>query len=367
MNRPAASPVTGPAQERVQQMLDRFIASGSSGIQVAAYHRGKLIVDAWAGPADPATGRMVDGDTLFPVYSTSKGIAATAVHRLAERGVLDYESPIARWWPEFAANGKAAITLRQALDHSAGMPHLPEHGSMAGTCDWDAMCRAIAAQPPIDPPGARTLYHAITYGWLIGETASRADGRRFQRILAEDVAKPIGADALFIGIPEGVEHRVTPVAYVPPKDPPAAAPDPIGERAVPPWVKPLEDWLNRSDVRRACIPASNGIMNARSVARHYAALLGDGLDGVRLLREDTLAAALKPSGPAGSRFGLGYALMGPDADPGSVFGHSGYGGSTGLGDRRSGLAFALARQGLYDPYSVDPVLAEIRSALSLPT
>jgi CubicO group peptidase (beta-lactamase class C family) len=357
------------AQVRVQTLLDELVANGkSSGVQVAAYHHGKLVVDAWAGEADPATGRMVDGETLFPVFSTSKGLAATAVHRLVERGMLAYDDPIARFWPEFAAHGKGAITLRQALNHSAGMPQMPLGIGMAETCDWDGMCRMIADMPPIYEPGSRTVYHAITFGWLIGETASRADGRSFPQILDDEVSKPLGLTGAFIGIPDRVAHIVTPIESIPvPPDPntkPApAATDPIGERAIPTYVKPLEAWLNREDVRRACIPASNGIMNARSVAKHYASLLGDGVDGVRLISEATLEHALRASGPD-PRKGLGYILYGPDADPAGSMGHGGYGGSQGFGDRRSGLAFALARRRMNDPGSADPVAAEIRQALA---
>ena len=326
--------MSSTANDRVQHLLDRLVTSGqSSGIQVAAYHDGKLVVDAWAGEADPATGRMVDGDTLFPVFSTSKGLAATAVHRLVERGVLAYDDPIARYWPEFAANGKSGITLRQALNHTAGMPQMPEHGTMADTCDWNGMCRAIAAMPPIVPPGSRTIYHAITYGWIIGETASRADGRSFPQILDEEVSKPLGLTGAFIGIPDAVEHLVTPIEFVsavPSPATPAAPPDPIAARAIPQWVTPLVDWLNRPDVRRACIPASNGIMNARSVAKHYAAITGGTVDGVRLLNDATIAEALRPTGPDPRR-GLGYVLYGPEADPGAVFGHGGYGGSQDCG------------------------------------
>ena len=362
--------MTSTANDRVQQLLDRLVASGqSSGVQVAAYLDGKLVVDAWAGEADPTTGRMVDGETLFPVFSTSKGLAATAVHRLVERGVLAYDDPIARYWPEFAANGKSGITLRQALNHTAGMPQMPELGTMADTCDWNGMCRAIAAMPPIVEPGSRTIYHAITYGWIIGETASRADGRSFPQILDEEVSKPLGLTGAFIGIPDRVEHLVTPIDFVPPATPPVPAvpavpPDPIAARAVPQWVLPLEAWLNRPDVRRACIPASNGIMNARSVAKHYAALAGGTVDGVRLLSEATISEALRATGPDPRR-GLGYGLSGPDADPGAVFGHGGYGGSNGFADRRSRLAFALARRRMSDPGSADPVVAEIRAALGL--
>src|SRR5581483_11117811 len=115
------------AQEQAQAVLDRLVASGAErGLQVAAWHNGRQVVDAWAGVADPATGRAVNGDTMFTVFSVTKGVAATAIHILAERGVLEYDAPVARYWPEFAQNGKARVTLRQALCHQAGIPRMPE-------------------------------------------------------------------------------------------------------------------------------------------------------------------------------------------------------------------------------------------------
>src|SRR5690242_13306618 len=115
------------AQAAVQAVLDRLVAEDQErGLQVAAYLDGKLIVDAWAGIADPTTGQLVDGDTLFVVFSTTKGITATVIHLLAERGLLDYDRPVAHYWPEFAANGKGHITVRHALTHSAGIPQLPD-------------------------------------------------------------------------------------------------------------------------------------------------------------------------------------------------------------------------------------------------
>lgn len=359
------------AQRRVQAFLDDLVATGkSSGIQVAAYHCGTLIVDAWAGEADPATGRMVDGDTLFPVFSTSKGLAATVVHRLVERGVLAYDEPLATWWPEFAAKGKGAVTLRQALNHSAGLPQMPHDASMAKTCDWAGMCRTLAGMDLAFEPGSRTHYHAITYSWLIGEPACRATGKTFPQILHDEVSAPLGLDGAFIGIPDRVAHLVTPIEAITPPPPPAdlTAPPPaapsVFDDVIPAWVKPLEAWLNRPDVQRACIPASNGIMNARSVAAHYAGLVGDGLGGVRLLSEAGLEEALRATGPDPRR-GLGYGLYGPDEDPSGRFGHGGYGGSLGYGDRRNAFAFGLARRRMSDPGVADQVGGLIRETVGI--
>ncbi len=338
------------AQSEVQRVLDRAVLEGTErAIQVAAYLNGELIVDAWAAPA----ARPVDGHSLFPFFSTGKGIAATAVHRLVERGILSWDEPIALHWPEFAAAGKGGITLRHVLNHTAGLPMMPEQGDPGQTCDWDAMCTFLAAATPLHPPGAQRHYHAITYSWLLGETARRADGRDFGRIIEEEVCRPLGIDTLFFGLPAAKLPLCVDAEKAPPEasPPPATSPppDPVAQRAIPSWIGPLEDWINRDDIRRACIPSSNGFGNARALARHYAALVGKGVDGVRLLAHATVAAATSwdapahAAGPGNGRWGLGYSLQGPDVAPGVVFGHDGYGGSTGFADVRCDLAVAIVK------------------------
>ena len=144
----------GDARERVQAVLDELVDSGAErGLQVAIYVGGELVVDAWAGVADPATGRLVDGDTLFTVFSTTKGIVATLIHILVERGLLEYDAPIARYWPEFGANGKEGITVRHALTHTAGIPQMPDGVEIADLCDWSSMCRRVADLGPLWPAG----------------------------------------------------------------------------------------------------------------------------------------------------------------------------------------------------------------------
>lgn len=355
-------------QDTVQRILDRAVADNrESGVQVCAYHHGRLIVDAWAAPRS----RRFDGDALVPVFSTGKGIAATAIHRLVERGVLDYDAPIARWWPEFAAAGKAGVTLRMAMDHSAGLAQLHEDGRIEDLCDWGGMCWRIAAAAPVHEPGQRKHYHAITMGWILGETARRADGRGFARIVAEECFAPIGVADWRFGIADADLPRVVcaetaPAARpgTPPSQPSTAPPvsDPVAERAIPWWVRPLEDFINRDDIRRACIPASNGFASARTMARHYAALLGAGVDGVRLVSERTVEAASIQSAIPG-RWGLGYGLSGPESAPGAVIGHGGYGGSTAFADRRYGLAVGATRARMGAGSVLGEAIQAIRDAL----
>lgn len=333
------------AQVRVQQLLDRLVNEGHEcGLQVAVYKDGRLVVDAWAGLADLATRRPVDGRTLFPVYSTTKGVAATAIHLLVERGRLDYDMCVADCWPEFAARGKGQITLRQVLNHTSGIPQMPPGIGFAELCDWDAMCRAIADLEPLWAPGTNRVYHAMTFGWIVGEVARRVDGRPFQRIIREDICRPLGIEDLYVGIPDVVEPRVATLDA--PGDPPPPF-EGISAQAIPAWLGPLDLVINRPDVRRACIPASNGIMSARAISRHYAALLPGGVDGFELLPPHRVRLATQVPelcGPIGDTppppIALGYFRMSPDN---SCFGHGGYGGSMGFADPGHRLAFGFAK------------------------
>ena len=338
-------------QDKIRELVERAIAQeGEGAIQVAVCLEGKCVVDVSAAPENVC----LDERSLLPIFSTGKGIAATAVLRLVERGVLDLDAPIASYWPQFAANGKEHILLRHALNHTAGLPMLPLQEENISACDWRAMCVWLENQAPLHAPGAHRYYHAVTYSWLVGETASRADGRPFSQILHDEVLAPLSSGNLYIGVPEErladcVNAEPLPVTDTPT---PASVPNPVSARAIPEWIKPLETWINREDVRRACIPASNGFGTAREIARHYAALIGKGIDGVRLLSDETLDAAtcwqheVEGAIPGEGRWGLGYALHGPDAEPGARFGHGGYGGSTGLADRRSGFALGVVKSRL---------------------
>jgi CubicO group peptidase (beta-lactamase class C family) len=341
--------------DKVKTLLEGMVASGHErAIQVAAWHRGRPIVDAWAGIDEERGGTPIDGESLFPVFSTSKGIAATVVLRLIERGLLDPAAKVASYWPAFAASGKERTTLAEAMSHRAGVPQMPDGVGAEDSADWAAMCRRVAKLEPLWPSGSRMHYHAITWGWLVGEPACRVAGRDFGSLLQEEVLKPLGIRGFYLGIPAELEDRVLSLDCWPPTPPAAGAPipvpDPIGERAIPASVRPLEAFMNRSIVRRACIPASNGIGNARAIAKLYAALSGSGADGVRLLDAKTVYEATRLCKPPlaktdelPQKFGLGYGLYGPAEDLGSVFGHGGYGGSTGFVDTRVDLAFALAK------------------------
>lgn len=334
-------------QKNIQTLIDSLVSEGSErGVQVVVYSHGKLVVDAWAGVADLKTGKPVDGDTLFPVFSTTKGIAATMLHLLAEKGKVDYDQPIASLWPEFAAHGKEKVTVRHALTHTSGIPQMPEGITLERVCDWDWMCAAIAQLKPQWEPGTVISYHAMTYGWIIGEICRRIDGRTFEQRLEEDIRRPLGIRDIYCGIPDSVENRVATLEEVLSAEQ-ASAPIPNHATltSVPMGIGPFAEWMNRSDARRACTPASSGIMSARACAKHYASLLKGGVDGVELLPPSRMKLAAEPYLPPSCKpeegRGLGYGLN-LGGFPGS-FGHAGYGGSEAFAIPEHGLALCLTK------------------------
>src|SRR4029453_13828859 len=166
------------ASAKVRATLETLVRDTPEiGLQVAAYLDGKLVVDAWAGLADKAPKKPVDGDTMFMLSSTTKGVTATCMHLCVEKHKLDYDMPIVKVWPEFGANGKEAATLRHALSHRTGVPQTPVGYTPDWLPDWDKMCRGTAALKPMYPIGERTAYHSLNYGYINGEILRRVDGR----------------------------------------------------------------------------------------------------------------------------------------------------------------------------------------------
>ena len=354
------------AQKKIEALLQRVVSEGKErGVQVAAYLNGELVVDAWAGIADAATGLPVTGDTLFPVFSTTKGIAATLIHLLVERGQLTYETRIAEVWSEFGVNGKENITVRQALNHTSAIPYMPEGIGQAELCDWPTMCTAIAQLKPAWEPGTKHEYHAVTYSWIVGEVACRVAGRPFPQLVQEEICRPLGIENMFVGIPDAVEPRVAILEEIfeePQK------PLPIGEpQSVSQFMWPLHEWMNRPDSRRACVPASNGIMDARSLAKHYAALLPGGVDGVELLPPERIRLATQFQ--KGIPHAGGYQFVGDPELLGTVklpaFGHGGYGGSNAFADPKHRLAVGLTKNLFSKQGATELILAELKSALGI--
>ncbi|MFE9457520.1 serine hydrolase domain-containing protein [Streptomyces californicus] len=340
-----------------------FTRHGDIGAAVCVYWHGRPVVDLWGGVADVDTGRPWDRDTLQLVYSVTKGATATAAHMLAERDMLDLDAPVATYWPEFAANGKAGIPVRWLLSHQAGLVALDEPLPLAEALAWDPMAAALAAQRPLWTPGTAHGYHGRTWGWLVGEVIRRVSGRSPGRFFADEIARPLGLD-FFIGLPASERERVSRMVYRRPDVdlttfPAESLPVELREQ-VAAWRDPAS-FSNRAfavtdpaaidfdspEVQAAEIPSSNGIGTARALARMYAALIGE-VDGVRLLTPEALASATAEQAAGRdqvmvipSRFSAGFMLptgSNPMTGP-NAFGHTGRGGSLAFADPEHGIAF----------------------------
>lgn len=315
-----------PRFEPLRDLLASRLANGADhGASVALTVDGELVVDMWGGWADAAGTRSWDADTLVLVMSITKALTGICGNICIERGLLDPQAPVSRYWPEFAAQGKESVLVQHVFDHRAGLPAVPVEPDRWG--EWDEVCAALAAAAPAWPPGTAHSYHAFTYGWLVGELIRRVTGEMPNDFLQKEVCGPLGADA-WIGAPAAVDARLAEV--VPAQ---ALVMDP-----------------------RWQIPAANGFSNARSVARILGVLAcGGQLGDVRLLAESTIddATSAAVTGPwhggvmhpsfATIRFARGFQLnseylhMGPNP---RAFGHAGGGGAITWADRERRMSFA---------------------------
>lgn len=355
-------------QSKIQSVLDRLVSDGAErGAQAAVYFEGKLIASAWAGVADGRNGAPVREETLFPVFSVTKGITATIVHQLAEKGLLSYDLRIADVWPEFATQGKDTLTLRHALLHTAGMPALPTGVTFREILDWDFICAALARTKPQWPPGEFMTYHAKTYGWLAGEVVRRIDGRPFSQIVREEICRPLGIETLHIGL--AADAPPPSIAFI--EEPGTAAEPILTETEVdtlPAAEIPVRRQVNYPGMWSACLPSTNGLMNARAIARHYAALVPGGVDGVELLPPSRVKIATEcvtgadPQGNPSQRQ-LGYHPFVMEGKTG--FGHGGYGGSTGVAWPELRLALGFTHNLLGPVSNSEIIFREITQALSL--
>ncbi len=364
---PAISGAVAPGWEPVRDaFVANFTERGEVGASVCVYHEGVPVVDLWGGIADAASGRPWTRDTIVLVYSMTKGISAVCANLLMERGRLDPDAPVASYWPEFAANGKGDIPVRWVLSHQAGLAVIDADVTLPEALSWTPVTDALAAQAPNWEPGTAHGYHLRSFGWLVGEIVRRIEGRTIGAFFASEVAAPLGLE-FWIGLPEEQEPRVA--TLVPPPPEFAALlrglPDDLllGKATTgPSGLFMYDDMWNRRELHACELPSSNGIGNARSVARLYASLLGE-VDGVRTLSAETVAAAStrQVRGPdrvilVDTAFGLGFML--PPALPAAVgpraFGHGGAGGSVSFADPDTGIAFAYAMNDLRFEAAGDP-------------
>lgn len=356
-----------PRFEAVREVFAENLESGNDlGAGVAFTLHGEPVVDLWGGFLDLEHTQPWERDTLVNLYSTTKGMTAICAHQLVERGQLDVDAPVAEYWPEFAAAGKASIPVRQLLCHQAGLPAIRKPLETSVLYDWEALTAALAEQEPWWEPGTRHGYHALTFGHLVGEVIRRVSGQSVGQFFRENVAQPLDAD-FQIGLPDK-DHARTSTLHGrliggDPKASGSEIPEPLKafmrDMADPttmtggafnnPRIPP--DAVNSAEWRRAEIPAANGHGTARSLARIYGALAcGGEVDGVRILDGKSIDRAIEvqadgPDAVLGGmpmRFGLGFMLRSPimplSPNP-RAFGHPGAGGSIGMADPDAGVGF----------------------------
>ena len=367
--------VQGEVAPGFEAVSDAFAANfehhGDVGAACAVHVAGEKVVDIWGGVADAETGRPWQDDTLQLVFSTTKGATAVCANILAERDDLDVDAPVTEYWAEFGAAGKQGTLVRHLLAHQAGLPVIDRSLSLEEVLAWDPIVEALAEATPLWEPGTAHGYHALTYGWLVGEVVRRVTGKSLGQFFAAEVAGPLDLD-FFIGCPEGEAARVSRLVMW---GRPSA-----GSKTAKLWEQFLgpetltgralnlgstfagrETW-NLPQVHAAEVPAANGITDARSLSRMYAALIGE-VDGVRLLRPDTVERARTrlTQGPDKviffeTAFGLGFMLssdFSPYGGPGG-FGHAGAGGSVGFADPEAGVAFGYVMNKMQANLAGDP-------------
>jgi len=355
-----------------QAFVDNFADRNETGASVCVYRHGEQVVNLWGGAANHKTNEPWREESAIVVFSTTKGATAICVAMLAQAGKLNYDEPVASYWPEFAAAGKEAVTVGQLMSHQAGLIYADPPLPLDEILQVIPVVENLAAMTPIWDPGSKHGYHALTYGWLAGELVRRVDGRSVGTFFAEEVAGPLDLN-FWIGLPEDQEWRVARLRGAPRPTGEAldlmrkiAGPGTNGGRALimDGAFAPKDgvDPFNTREVRASEIPAANGVTNAASVARMYAATISD-VDGVRLLSDDTVAqvSAEQVVGPDESlvlptRFGYGFMLHCDELvlTQDGAFGHYGAGGSLGFADPTTGMSFGYVMNQMGGGIASDP-------------
>ncbi|GIE99857.1 serine hydrolase [Paractinoplanes rishiriensis] len=310
---------------------------------------GETVVDLWGGFADGERTRPWGEDTIVGVYSTTKTMTALTALLVADRGELDFAAPVARYWPEFAAGGKEAVTVAHLMSHSAGLCGWQEPITRHDLYDWEKATALLAAQEPSWKPGTASGYHAMTQGYLVGEVVRRITGKSLGTVFREEIAEPLGAD-FHIGLPAAEDHRVADL-IAPPGPAPMGGEGSTALQVNVATNPELEVGVTRTRQWRAAeIPAVGGIGNARAVARIHAILANGGTaQGRRFLSEAGCRRALEPQTEGVDlilgvpiRFGLGFALnSGFLPNPNSLY-WGGYGGSLAVIDMDAHTTIAYA-------------------------
>lgn len=385
--------IHGFADAGYGRVFDAFVANfvdrSDLGAGCTVYRDGRPVVDVWGGLADARSARPWEHDTAAVIFSCSKGLLAICAYLLVQQGRLDLDAPIARYWPEFASADKSRITVRQAMSHRAGLPALDVDLRRADVLAWDPVIHAIEEQRPLHPPGAGHVYHTLTYGWLLGEVVRKVTGRSPGRFFREAIGDRLGLHS-WIGLPDELQRVV---AWMEPpladEDSDAAreaaaliGEDPVVARSASmggAFGFPVEDGIvsfNAPDIQAAEIPAANGISTAESLARLYAACVSS-VARRPLLTAESVADLLRvqSAGPQlsgmpddGARWGTGFQLASPPAQPmlgPTSFGHAGAGGQLGFADadHRIGFAYLSNQMGGYGDARARELTDAVRAAV----
>ncbi|MDP5226942.1 MULTISPECIES: serine hydrolase domain-containing protein [Arthrobacter] len=345
--------------ERTRQAFAQgFDGAPDMGAAVSVYRDGEKVVDLWGGTRDARSALPWEEETAAVMFSCTKGLASVLIARLVEQGLVDYDAPLASYWPEFAANGKGRLTVREALGHRAGLSAVRQELTREQLLDWDFMTALLAAQEPLWEPGTGFAYHSITHGWLSGELIRRVTGRT-AGALFQEVFSPVTAEA-WLGLPAAEETRVAHiglseayrqgVAAMQQLPNPFAAKGPQMGGALPPELVTETEGANDRSFHAAEFPAAGGISTARALAALWSATVRD-TGGTLLLGTGALENALRPVSegrpelgfpePWADRFAAGFQLPGLDQDLLSPagFGHYGAGGQLGFADPVHGIGF----------------------------
>ncbi len=338
----------------LQNILDQAVESGEEcGCQLTVYQNGKLVCDLAAGFTDPGKQQKVSPDTLFPIFSVGKGIMSVLMHILENRGLFSFDDEVRKYWPEYACRGKEETRIRDIMTHKAGLADVPAPLAFHDWFDWQKISAVLAEAAPQNPVGGTHRYHAHTFGVLTGVLAERITGKNLHRLLQDEIFSPLHISRCFFGLPEKEFANLAPI-----------------DGSV--YYDSRVD-INHPAVLGGLNPSSNGCSNARSIAKIYASLTGDGLNGIRLLDDAAVEKAVTPSETftendisRWDKFGLGFALCGPSlTDVSRIFGHGGAAGAEGFADRKTGYAVGFTKNRLNSTHPDHPVRHRISRALGL--
>lgn len=365
--------VAGHVDPAFSSVAEAFRANFDDGLEVGATCAvvldGRTVVDLWGGVTDAGLGGTAwERDTIVNLMSVSKGILAMVAHMLCDRGDLDLDSPVARYWPEFAARGKDQILVRHLLSHTAGLEVLSDPLWPGAAYDWPAMVRALENQPPLHPPGEQPAYHTVTMSFLVGELIRRITGDTYGQTLHTLISGPLSAD-FHVGLSEHDMSRCARFLRWQGYNSQGQGADEPSSLLVQAWAQfdPADDW-NSPAFRRSEIPGVNGHGNARAVAQIYGALCTGALLSAEALDRATELQwfTTEPVLSHNYRMGLGFTLNSPDAYMGPnprAFGHVGAGGATGLCDPDLKLGFSYGMNRMHPSRDNGPRARRLLEAL----